>query len=63
MKEFTCKMPGGKLKVRGAFKTSIFAYSMGISINFALVIYCGVPCLFDTLFRGDSLFITKYKMK
>jgi len=37
MKEFTCKMPGGKLKVRGAFKTSIFAYSMGISINFGRI--------------------------
>lgn len=37
IKEFTCKMPGGKLKVRGAFKTSIFAYSMGISINFGRI--------------------------
>jgi hypothetical protein len=32
--EFTCRMPGGKLKVRGHFKSSIFAYAVGISSNF-----------------------------
>lgn len=35
--EFTCKMPGKKLKVRGAFRTSIFAYSTAISINFGRI--------------------------
>ena len=32
--EFTCKIPRKKLKVRGAFKTAVFAYSAAISINF-----------------------------
>jgi len=35
--EFTCRLPKGKLKVRGAFKTAVFAYSMGISINFGRI--------------------------
>ena len=35
--EFVCKMPKGKLKVRGAFKTGIFAYTVGISINFGRI--------------------------
>jgi hypothetical protein len=36
--EFTRKIPGGKLKVRGAFKTVLFAYAMGISINFGRIV-------------------------
>ncbi len=32
--EFFCRMLHGKLKVRGAFKTEIFAYSVAISANF-----------------------------
>ena len=35
--EFVCKQKKGKLKVRGAFKTAIFAYTMGISINFGRI--------------------------
>jgi len=35
--EFVCKMPGKKLKVRGAFKTAVFAYSVAISINFGRI--------------------------
>jgi len=35
--EFTCRMPGGKLKVRGRFKTLLFAYAVGISSNFGRV--------------------------
>jgi hypothetical protein len=35
--EFTCRMPGGKLKVRGHFKTSLFAYAVGISSNFGRI--------------------------
>jgi hypothetical protein len=35
--EFTCRLPKGKLKVRGTFKTGIFAYSMAISINFGRI--------------------------
>jgi len=35
--EFVCKMPNRKLKVRGAFKTSIFAFSVAMSINFGRI--------------------------
>lgn len=35
--EFVCKMPKGKLKVRGAFKTSIFAFSVAMSVNFGRI--------------------------
>jgi len=35
--EFVCKMPNRKLKVRGAFKTSIFAFSVALSINFGRI--------------------------
>ncbi len=31
MKEFKARAPGGKIKVRGLFKTSLFAYSVGIA--------------------------------
>jgi len=37
VKEFVCKMPRKKLKVRGAFKAAIFAYSVAISINFGRI--------------------------
>ena len=35
--EFTFRMPRGKLKVRGYFKTSLFAYAVGISSNFGRI--------------------------
>jgi len=35
--EFVCKMPKGKLKVRGAFKASIFAFSVAMSVNFGRI--------------------------
>jgi len=35
--EFVCKMPNRKLKVRGAFKSSIFAFSVAMSINFGRI--------------------------
>lgn len=37
MKEFKAKTKAGKLKVRGIFKTSLFAFAMGISINFGRI--------------------------
>ena len=35
--EFVCKMPKGKLKVRDAFKTAVFAYSVAMSVNFGRI--------------------------
>lgn len=37
MNEFVHLMQGHKLKVRGAFKASLFAFSMGIMINFGRI--------------------------
>jgi hypothetical protein len=37
VKEFVCKMPGKKLKVRGAFKAAVFAYSLAIAVNFGRI--------------------------
>ncbi|MEA3504872.1 MAG: transposase, partial [Bacteroidota bacterium] len=35
--EFVRKMPKGKLKVRGVFKTAVFVYLMAMSINFGRI--------------------------
>ncbi|GAH73002.1 unnamed protein product, partial [marine sediment metagenome] len=35
--EFVCKMRKNKLKVRGSFRTSVFAYSVAISVNFGRI--------------------------
>jgi hypothetical protein len=35
--EFVCRMPKGKLKVRGAFKTEVFAFAVAISYNFGRI--------------------------
>jgi hypothetical protein len=35
--EFTCRMQKGKLKVRGAFKAEMFAFSNAIGINFGRI--------------------------
>ena len=37
VKEFTEKMPNKKLKVRGLFKTGVFAYTTAIGINFGRI--------------------------
>jgi hypothetical protein len=40
--EFTCRMRKKKMKVRGKFKTQMFAYSMGIMINFGRIYRYGM---------------------
>jgi hypothetical protein len=35
--EFVCKMRKNKLKVRGLFRTSVFAYSVAMSVNFGRI--------------------------
>jgi hypothetical protein len=51
--EFTCRMPGGKLKTRGCFKTSQFAYTVGISSNFGRIFrYLANPETDHTLVRA-----------
>jgi hypothetical protein len=38
MKEFKIKTRNGKLKVRGLFKTSLFAFAVGIAINLGRIV-------------------------
>jgi len=35
--EFVCKMPRRKLKVRGAFKATVFAFCVAMSVNFGRI--------------------------
>jgi len=38
MKEFKTRTPNGKTKVRGIFKTALFAFNTGIAINFGRIV-------------------------
>lgn len=50
--EFVCKMPRKKLKVRGAFKAAVFAYSVAMAINFGGIyrLWLADPDYFRALF-------------
>lgn len=52
VKQFKVRTPNGKVKVRGLFKTSIFAYSLGIAINFGRIF----KYLVDAGISGPILF-------
>ena len=68
IKEFKVKTKAGKLKVRGIFKASLFAYAMGISINFGriyrMLVKKGIDIneilLFFTKFKNQMIFFTHY---
>lgn len=54
IREFTCRMPGGKLKTRGHFKAALFAYTVGISSNFGRIFrYLSSP-------RADRTLVQEY---
>ena len=38
MKEFKSRTNAGKIKVRGIFKTTLFAFNVGIAINFGRIL-------------------------
>jgi len=74
VKQFKVRTPNGKVKVRGLFKTSIFAFSLGIAINFGRIykylIDTGIsgPILFEKARIGvgnclNSLFFNSYAQK
>ena len=52
--EFTCRMPNRKLKVRGHFKTSLFAYAVGVSSNFGRIFR------YLTDLEGDQVMLREY---
>lgn len=70
MREFTCKMPQKKLRVRAAFKAAVFAYSVAISVNFGRIyryyianpdelkrLFCGVYNFLAKIFKEQFLFL------
>ena len=62
--EFTCKMHRKKLKVRGAFKTALFAYCVGVGINFGRIyrlLLDNPACLTHLLFFIGNIFKERKK--
>jgi len=58
MKEFVHKMPNRKLKVRGYFKTSTFAFTVSIAINFGRIYR--LLLVNPSLYRSLSLYFARY---
>lgn len=59
MKEFKSRASAGKLKVRGHFKTSLFAF-IGIAINFGRIYrYIADNELFEIIFSTINFFFNK----
>ena len=58
MKEFKTRTNNGKVKVRGLFKTSIFAFTIGIAINFGRIFRYLMDKSFDLVWTKsqDNLF-------
>jgi len=64
MKEFKSRTQNGKTKVRGQFKTSLFAFNVGIAINFGRIFrYIIEYDLINNLFSQIALSIMKYLLK
>jgi len=64
MKEFKTRTPNGKTKVRGLFKTSIFAFNAGIAINFGRIYrYITVYELFNKFLSLITNFLMKNKLE
>jgi hypothetical protein len=60
MKEFKSRASAGKLKVRGHFKTSLFAFNVGIAINFGRIYrYIADNDLFEVIFSTINFFFNK----
>jgi len=60
MKEFKTRTPGSKLKVRGLFKTSLFAFSVGIAINFGRIYrHIADNEIFESIFSTINFFFAK----
>jgi len=63
MKEFKTRTPGGKLKVRGLFKTSLFAFSVGIAINFGRIYrHIADNEIFEVIYSTINFFFAKIKI-
>ncbi len=64
MKEFKTRTRNGKTKVRGLFKTSLFAFNAGIAINFGRMYrYITEYDLINELFSPIALFFLKNLLK
>ena len=64
MKEFKHRTRNGKTEVRGIFKTSLFAFNVGIAINFGRIYrYIIEYGLINELFQQITLFFMKNTLK
>jgi len=64
MKEFKTRIRNGKTKVRGRFKTSLFAFNAEIAINFGRIFrYIIEYDLINELFLPNALFFLKNLLK
>jgi len=64
MKEFKTRTTNGKIKVRGLFKTSFFAFNVGIAINFGRIYRYMIEYeLIKKFLQLISLFFLKYRKK
>jgi len=64
MKEFKTRTRNGKTKVRGLFKTSLFAFNAGIAINFGRMYRFIIECdPINELFSPIALFFLKNLLK
>lgn len=60
MKEYKARTNGGKIKVRGLFKTSIFAFCVGIAINFGRIYrHLADNEHFNVIYSAINLFFSK----
>lgn len=55
IKEIKSKTSGGKLKVRGLFKTEMFAFSVGIAINFGRIYRYFMKMPENIMFMGTNM--------
>jgi hypothetical protein len=64
MKEFKTRTPNGKTKVRGLFKTTLFAFNAGIAINFGRIFrYIVESDLINEFFSSITLISLKNLLK
>jgi len=64
MKEYKTRTNGGKIKVRGLFKTRLFAFNVGIAINFGRIYrYIADNELFNAVSLAINFFFNKIMTK
>lgn len=64
MKEFKTRTRNGKVKVRGKFKTTLFAFNAGIAINFGRIFrYIVKNGMLNAVFSSINLLLMSHRLK